>query len=150
MVPGCSTPLAIPFSELTISVPLPDKRPFPESVQTIGDHLKTYRLVNNILIKDIITQLGIDRETLRGWELGLFEPFVKHYPAIIKLLGYPPFTIDDTVLSGKIKLYRYCNGLTQRQFASLLNTDVATVWQWETKNRMPLPETQKKILALIE
>ena len=147
--PAYNTPLAIPFSELNVSVQLPDKRPFPSSLQSLGDHIKTYRLKNKILIKDVIAQLNIDRETLRGWELGLFEPGVTHYPAITAILGYFPFTIDESTLAGKIKKYRFLHGLTQRQFAGQLNTDVTTVWQWETRNRLPLLKTQNAITALI-
>jgi DNA-binding transcriptional regulator YiaG len=150
LAPDCSIPLAIPFSELAISLPLPDKRPFPKSVQTIGDHIKTYRLTHNILIKDIIPTLGVDRETLRGWEQGLFHPLLRHYPRIIKLLGYIPFETDETTLAGKIKKYRYINGLTQRQFANLINADIVTVWKWEKRNITPLPETQKVLHALLE
>lgn len=150
MVQDCSIPLAIPFSKLTISAPVPDKRPIPGRLQSVGGHIKTYRLKNRIPIKDIISSLKIDRETLRGWESNQFQPYIRHYPLIIQLLGYFPLEIDTGTLSGKIKNYRHYNGLSQRQFAKLLDTDVATVWQWETKNRPPLLETQKKILALIE
>jgi DNA-binding transcriptional regulator YiaG len=149
LAPDCSIPLAIPFSELTVSILLPDKRPFPNSLQTTGDHIKTHRLTHNIPIKEVIAKLGINRETLRGWELGLFEPFVKHYPAITAFLGYFPITIDQSSLAGKIKTFRFKRGLTQRQFAGLLHTDTTTVWQWETRNRIPLPQTQAAILSLI-
>lgn len=142
---ACNIPLAIPFSELTVSVPLPDKRPFPESTQSIGDHIKHHRLTHNIPIKIIIEQLGINRETLRGWELNLFQPFVKHYPKIIQLLGYYPFSEELNTLGGKIKKYRYLNGLTQRQFAELMNTDVTAVWFWEANKRAPLPPTKEAI-----
>jgi DNA-binding transcriptional regulator YiaG len=149
LVQDYNTPLAIPFSELTVSIPLPDKRPFPNSLQTIGDHIKTHRLTHCIPIKEVIAQLGINRETLRGWELGLFEPLVKHYPGISALLGYFPFAIDESSLARKIKTYRFKKGLTQRQFADLLHTDTTTVWQWETRKRIPLTQTQAVIMSLI-
>jgi DNA-binding transcriptional regulator YiaG len=149
LAPDCSIPLAVPFSELTVSVPLPDKRPFPNSLQTIGDHIKTHRLTHCIPIKEVIARLGINRETLRGWELGLFEPLVKHSPAITAFLGYFPFLFDESSLAGKIKTYRFKKGLTQRQLADLLHTDTTTVWQWETKNRIPIPQTQEAIMSMI-
>lgn len=150
MAHACSIPLAIPFSELNATVPLPDKRPFPCDLQSIGDHIKHFRLANNLSIKEIIAELGIDRETLRSWELNLFEPFVKHYPKIILLLGYYPFNFEEESLGGKIKKYRFCNGLSQQQFADILNTDRSTVWQWENNRCLPIAKTLKEIHKLID
>jgi transcriptional regulator with XRE-family HTH domain len=146
---ACNIPLAIPFSELTNSVPIPDKRPFPETTQTIGDHIKSHRLKHRIPVKTIIEKLGVSRDTLRGWELNLFQPFVKHYPKIIQLLGYYPLTQELNTLGGKIKKYRFMNGLTQRQFADLMDTDVTTIWFWEADKRLPLPLTKKAIEELV-
>jgi DNA-binding XRE family transcriptional regulator len=87
---------------------------------------------------------------LRGWELGLFEPHVTHYPHIISFLGYTPYIIETDSWAGKIKNYRYSHGLTQRQFGKLLNTDVSVIWQWESNGRVPIEISQKKILALLQ
>lgn len=146
---ACNIPLAIPFSELTNSVPIPDKRLFPETIQTIGDHIKNYRLKHNIQVQTIIAELGINRETLRGWEQNLFQPFVKHYPKIIEILGYYPFPEESNNLGGRIRKFRYLKGLTQRQFADLMHTDVATVWFWETDKRLPLTKTREAIERIV-
>lgn len=150
MAPGYNTPLAVPYSVLNRTVPLPDKRPFPKEVQTVGNHIKQARLTRDILIKDVIAFLKIDRETLRGWELNLFEPHISHYPLIISFLEYNPCSFDITTLAGQIKRYRHIHGLTQRQFGELLQTDVSVVWQWETNGRIPIANTQKRILELVE
>ena len=100
-------------------------------------------------IKDIIGILGITRETLRGWELGLYEPHVQYIPIITSFLGYPPFNFDSETLCGGIKKYRFDNGLTQEQFGKLFNTDKCTVSFWETNRRLPLPKTAKAIMKLI-
>ena len=150
MAPGCNTPLAVPYSVLNATVPLPDKRPFPNELQTVGNHIKQARLTRNILIKDVIDFLKIDRETLKGWELNLFEPHVSHYPLIISFLGYIPCQFEISTLAGQIKRYRHIHGLTQKQFGALLQTDVSVVWQWETNDRIPIPQTQKRILELVE
>ncbi len=149
MEPGCSTPLAVPFSELNIVVSLPDKKPYPSSLQSIGNHIKSARLTRGILIKDVIAEIHIDRETLRGWELGLFEPHVSHYPKIVNFLGYIPYPNQDETLAEKIKNYRYKYGLTQRGFAELLQTNCSVVWQWESNCRPPIDKTRERILDLI-
>jgi transcriptional regulator with XRE-family HTH domain len=140
----------VPFSELDVSVPLPDKRAFPSQLQSVGDHLRQARLARGIQIKDVISELGISRETLRGWEGNQFEPHVSHYPAIIQFLGYNPFQFDTNTLSGKIKTYRYTCGLTQAQFGALLGTNSSVVWQWETAGRPPIRKTLKRILELVD
>jgi DNA-binding transcriptional regulator YiaG len=150
LAPGCSTPLAVPYSKLNTTVPLPDKRHFTKELQSIGHHIKQARLSRNILIKDVIAQLKVSRETLRGWELNLFEPYVYHYPSIISFLGYNPCIFETDSLAGKIKQYRYTHGLTQKQFGEFFGTDTSIVWQWESNGRIPIAQTQKKILQLIE
>ena len=150
LAPVCNTPLAVPYSILNATVPLPDKRPFPKELQTVGNHIKQSRLSRNILIKDVIVSLKISRETLRGWELNLFEPHISHYPLIISFLGYIPCQFEISTLAGQIMRYRHIHGLTQKQFGSLLQTDVSVVWQWETNGRIPITKTQNRILELTE
>jgi len=140
----------VPYSKLDVTIPLPDKRPFPKELQTVGNHLKAARLSRNMLIKDLCALLNISRETLRSWELGEFEPHVSHYPVIIAFLGYNPCQTELDTIAGKIKDYRYRHGLTQQKFAKLLNTQASIIWQWECNSRIPLAKTQKRILALIE
>jgi transcriptional regulator with XRE-family HTH domain len=140
----------VPFSELDVSVPLPDKRLFPSELQSVGDHLRQARLSRKILIKDVMAALGISRETLRGWEGNQFEPHVGHFPAITRFLGYYPFRFDTNTLAGKIKNYRYTHGLTQAQLGAILHTNTAMVWQWETAGRPPLYKTLQRILALVD
>jgi DNA-binding transcriptional regulator YiaG len=147
--PACSTPLAIPFSELTNTVALPDKRTFPETLSHIGSHIKQVRLERSLPIKEVIEQLNIDRETLRCWESGTYEPHVYHYPTILTFLGYDPLQIDTTTLAGKIKRYRYIHGLSQEKMAEILQTDRSTVWQWETNLREPIPVCRERILKLV-
>jgi transcriptional regulator with XRE-family HTH domain len=139
----------VPYSKLDTTVPLPDKRPFPKELQTVGNHIKQVRLYRNILIKDVIDFLKIDRETLRGWELNLFEPHVSHYPLIISFLGYNPCQFETSTLAGQIKRYRYIHGLTQKQLGALLQADASVVWQWESNGRLPKAKTQKRILELV-
>jgi len=140
----------VPFSVLNNTVPLPDKRRFPKELQHVGDHIKKVRLEKNLPIKQLLSEFQIDRETLRAWELGLWEPFVKHYPQIIRFLGYYPFTHETKTLGGKIKKYRFEHGLTQGQFARLLHTDKCTVSFWETNRRLPLEKTIALLKTILD
>ncbi len=140
----------MPYSILDKTVPLPDKRLFPQELQTVGNHIKYARLTRNILIKDVCAFIKIDRETLRGWELNLFKPHISHYPFIISFLGYNPTSIDTESLAGKIKNYRYVHGLNRKQFGELLHTHASVIWEWESNGRMPIEKTKNRLLELIE
>lgn len=97
-----------------------------------------------MLIKDVCAEIEVDRDTLRGRELGKFEPHVRHYPLIVSFLGYSPCIIETDSRAGKIKEYRYRRGLTQMQFGNLLHRDACIVWQWECNGRIPIVTTQKR------
>ncbi|MBL7738491.1 MAG: helix-turn-helix domain-containing protein [Chitinophagaceae bacterium] len=139
----------MPFSTLTKIIPLPDKRPYPKELQHIGHHLKKARLERSLLIKDVLAILNVDRETLRAWETGIWKPFARHYPKIIRFLGYDPFPHETKTLGGRIKTYRHQHGLSQEQFASLVHTDRSTVCIWETNQRLPVAETIRAIEKII-
>lgn len=128
---------------------MPDKRQFPKELQHVGNHIKKARLERNIPLKELVLEFEIDRETLRAWENGLWEPFVKHYPKIIRFLGYNPFAHETKTLGGKIRKYRFEHGLTQDQFAELLHTDKCTVSFWETNRRLPIKKTLLKLEKIL-
>jgi transcriptional regulator with XRE-family HTH domain len=140
----------VPFSELQRSVPLPDKRPFPEQLVTIGNHLKNCRLKKGLLIKDVVKALGINRETLRAWEMGLYEPFPKQFPGIVQLLGYYPFDKEVITIGEKIKKCRLLRGLNQEEFAKLINMNRISVMNWENGTVQPTEGSLRKLRKIIK
>lgn len=131
-------------------MPLPDKRLFPKQLGTIGDHLKHFRLENGLFIKNVVKDLKINRETLRAWETGLYEPLPKHYPGIVTLLGYYPFEQETHTMGGKIKKCRLLRGLSQEQFAKLINVNRASIMNWENGTVTPKGETILKLLKVLK
>ena len=75
--------------------------------------------------------LGVDKVSLQNWERGIYDPITRFYPAIIRFLGYVPFTHDGTP-SGIIRWLRRCAGWTQKQLAAAAKCNDVTVWKWET------------------
>jgi hypothetical protein len=57
------------------------------------------------------------------------------FPYIISFLGYMPFEVDLTSLSGKLKAHRHINGLSQKQLGEILGVDGATVCSWEIRRK---------------
>jgi DNA-binding transcriptional regulator YiaG len=125
-------------------VPLPDTREFPNELKTIGDHLKKARLERKMLIKDVLEILGVNRWTLRQWEQNILEPFVYQYPKIIAFLGYYPFTHETETQGGKIKKYRFTQGLSMQEFGKLVGVAGCTVSTWE-RNKAKAASQEKSV-----
>ncbi len=105
---------------------------YPEYPKTIGDHIRKKRMDLKLLQKDVSKIFKVSEDSITFWENNRNEPQIKYYPRIIKFLGYYPFDLDLTTFMGRLKAYRYVNGLSQMHFATLMNIDPATVKRWET------------------
>lgn len=46
-------------------------------------------------------------------------------------MGYYPFELDLTTFMGKLRTYRYVNGISLKHFATLFNIDLSTIKRWE-------------------
>lgn len=79
-------------------------------------------------------ELRADKISLQNWERGIYDPVPRFYPAIIRFLGYVPFTHDGTP-AGIMRWLRCCAGWTQEQLATATNCNDVTVWKWETGQR---------------
>lgn len=125
---------------MAVTLAIPDKRPFPSHLQTVGDHIKYARLCRGILIKDVIEQLNITRDTLKSWEIGRYQPFPKHFPAIVSFLGYYPLEQETATLGDRIKKQRLLLGLSQKEFAQFIGTNATAVQYWEDNRKEPNPK----------
>lgn len=91
----------------------------------------------------------VSADCITYWENNRNEPQVKHYPRIIEFLGYFPLMFDITTIAGKLKAYRYENGLSQRRLATILGIDTCTIRFWENGERTPSKEKLKKVERLL-
>ena len=57
-------------------------------------------------------------------------------PAIVRLLGYAPWTTDGSI-GDRLLAYRRERGLPQSAFAGLLGVDPGTLSRWERGLRVP-------------
>ncbi|WP_430720499.1 helix-turn-helix domain-containing protein [Sphingobacterium daejeonense] len=115
--------------EQQISKPLPKSTPI--NPQTLGEHIRKRRMELKLFQKDVAAIFNVSEDCITYWENNRSEPQIQYYPPIFGFLGYCPFKLDKSTFSGKIKAYRYLNGLTQKRFAKLMNVDPATVSRWE-------------------
>ncbi len=83
-----------------------------------------------LLQKDVAKLCEVTEDCITNWEKNRSVPQIKYYPQIIKFLGYLPFRIDSSTLGGKLKSYRYTNGLSKKRLAEILSVDGATISCW--------------------
>ncbi|RZK37252.1 MAG: XRE family transcriptional regulator [Pedobacter sp.] len=102
-----------------------------------------------LLQTDVAKQLNVSADCVTYWENNRNEPQVKHYTRIIEFLGYFPLMFDVTTISGKLKAFRYENGLSQRRLATVLGVDTCTVRFWENEERTPSNRKLKNLELLL-
>ena len=101
-----------------------------------------------LLQREAAVHLDVDPSTVRNWELGHSEPAIRHFPAIIRFLGYAPLR-RPTLLAEELRTYRKLKGVSRETFARQLGVDPATVWRWESGNCVPCHRLHKRIEMVI-
>jgi transcriptional regulator with XRE-family HTH domain len=89
-----------------------------------------------LLQREAAVQLGVHADTYRAWEQGVRRPLVRHWPNIIRFLGYDPRTPEQD-LGERLRSRREGGGWSQETAASFLGVSSATLWRWETGARTP-------------
>ena len=125
--------------------------PYPDTLETIGDHLKTHRLDLGLYQKDVARQLGVKTETVTNWEKNYTSRQLYLIPRIIAFLGYDPFEDDSDSLSlgQRVVRTRQRRGMTQKDLARQLRVDPGTLALWEYGRRLPMPEIRAKLEKFI-
>jgi transcriptional regulator with XRE-family HTH domain len=72
---------------------------YPDTLETIGDHIKIRRLDLGLLQKDVARQLGVTTCTVTNWEKNYSSPKLHLIPRVIAFLGYEPVSDDFDSLS---------------------------------------------------
>jgi transcriptional regulator with XRE-family HTH domain len=98
--------------------------------------------------KDLGNMLGVRLETIMYWESGDSEPQVKHYPAIIKFLGYYPFAGETETIGGALLMSRRLRGLTANKMGARVGVNGGTVRQWECNGAVPSEEMLRRYYEL--
>jgi DNA-binding XRE family transcriptional regulator len=103
-----------------------------------------------MLQSDLAKILDVCEDSITGWEVGRYGPQIQFYPRIIQFLGYNPFSIDASTLGGRIKKYRFENGLSQEKLATQLGIDESTICHWEKNEHKPVREKLKLLESVIK
>jgi DNA-binding XRE family transcriptional regulator len=64
---------------------------YPESLETVGDHIRKKRMDFRLTQKEVAEGLGVNKDTIRFWENSKARPSLVNIPKIIEFLEYDPF-----------------------------------------------------------
>ena len=141
----------MPFGDVTLKAMKPVALPYPDYLETIGDHIKTRRFDLGLFQKDIAAQLGVNVNTVNNWEKNHSSPQLYLLPRIIEFKGYDPLDDDSESLSlgEQVVRARRRLGITRKDLARRLRVDPSTLAHWENGRRLPMPENRAKLEKLI-
>ena len=117
---------------------------------TIGEKLYNRRLELGLLQSEMAKIFDVCSDTITNWENNRGGPQIQLYPKIIRFLEYLPIKIDISTLGGRIKEYRYLNGLSQEQLAYQLGVNESTIFHYENGKHKPTTKTARKIISLLK
>jgi len=121
---------ALPFCNWSSELPFPKPRESPESLTSLGDHVRARRLDLGLLQRDVAHLLGVTTETVWNWESHTNRPTHARVVArIIEFIGYcplPPPPPGET-----IRYTRMIRGLSFQEAAAEIGLCPATLLTWE-------------------
>jgi transcriptional regulator with XRE-family HTH domain len=138
----------LPFCHLRLRARKPVTKGYPRELKTIGDHIRKRRLDLGLQQTQVALLICVDKTTVMNWERGHRTPAIRHIPAIIRFLGYVPFSVGDS-LPDRLKAYRRIRGLSRKSLARMLGVDEGTLWRWETGRRRPQGEHARRVRELL-
>jgi DNA-binding transcriptional regulator YiaG len=89
----------------------------PETLNTIGDHIRRRRLGLGLIQKQVAEILDVCTPSVINWEIGRSEPHLKYMPAILRFVGYAPVPPPEG-LGKRIVQSRNPVGLSQKGAAA--------------------------------
>jgi len=108
----------------------------PLRADTLGAKLKRHRLERGLRQIDVARELGVNHHSVIDWENGK-EPTDRQFPAIIRFLGYEPWS-EPLSLSQRLRAHRRRLGLSIKKAAASINVDEGTFARWEADHSEPL------------
>ncbi|NNV53885.1 helix-turn-helix domain-containing protein [Limnovirga soli] len=117
--------------------------------QSVGEKIRNRRLELRLTQKECAQILGVCEDSIHLWENNHHEPDIQQMPKIISFVGYVPVECDTDSLQGKLKMFRYQQGLSQEKLAQLVGVNESTIYHFESGKHTPFPKTLKKIEKLL-
>ncbi len=83
--------VALPFCHITLKTQKPLPSAYPQTLKTLGDHLRKRRFDLDLLQKEVAQKIGVGESTIYNWENNLTKPALRYIPKIVKFLGYESY-----------------------------------------------------------
>lgn len=101
-----------------------------------------------LLQREVAQLLGVDRDTVRNWEMGRSKPALRHWPGVLRMLGFIPFEIGESVPE-RLRPYRTIRGISQAMLGAELGVDESTIRGWEAGAHSPSPALRPRLDELL-
>ena len=102
----------------------------------MGEHLRRVRLERGLWQKHLAREFGCSTATIQNYEQGRTAPELRHWPAILRFLGFDPRP-EPSSWPARLRHLREGRGLTQGELAALLGIDIRTANAWENGRNRP-------------
>lgn len=137
---------ALPFWKIDISFKNPYSLAFSAE---IGDQIRRKRLYLGLLQEDVARLIKVSTDCITYWENKRSLPQIQYFPAIIKFLGYNPFTKTGDSIAINLQNYRIEHGLSHKKLGKKIGVDASTVSSWEKEKYKPDINIRKKIESVL-
>lgn len=132
--------------DVKLSAKKPLSKPYPKTLQTVGDHLRKKRLALDLFQQDVARLLGVDTLTVCNWENNLTnrQPD-QSSPQSIRFSWVQSVTSQRNQPREKVNQYRIQKGLSLRRLAKQLGIDPATLASWEKGESEPTGKLKERV-----
>jgi transcriptional regulator with XRE-family HTH domain len=139
---------ALPFTKAKLRAVRPKPAGYPESLKTLGDHIRARRIDLGLLQKDLADRLRADVFTVLNWEKNRTLPSIGWMPRIIGFLGYAPYR-PPTSFEGWFEAVRRNLGTARAQVAKRMGIDPGTLARWLRQERSPSVDFRNRVRAAL-
>jgi DNA-binding XRE family transcriptional regulator len=139
----------LPFCHAELRATKPKPSHYPKQLNTLGDHIRSRRLDLGLFQAKVAEQIGVDTTTIHNWEGNISTPAIRHIPAILRFLGYNPFS-PAQALPERLATVRKMLGMSQRKMAKSLGVDPGTLQAWEAGKHEPIERNSELVERLLK
>jgi transcriptional regulator with XRE-family HTH domain len=138
----------LPFYEMKLSAIKPGKYVNPNDTKTFGGQIRKRRLALGLRQKDLASQMGVTKETVRAWEKNRAEPCFDHLPKVAEFINQPPELLSQS-WGEKLIAIRRRHGLSIVLMARYLKVDPTSLVAWEHGKRVLRKHLKQRIESFV-
>jgi transcriptional regulator with XRE-family HTH domain len=124
--------------------------PYPDVLNTLGDHVRKRRLDLGLRQRDVAAQLEVNVMTVNYWETNRNHPSLRMIKRITDFLGYNPNLEAQAQesLGEQIFRIRRALGIRQKDLAREIGVDPGTLAKWERRKQSPSSAHRTRLIQI--